>query len=119
MQGRPRRLKLLYKQKAEDPRVSVPGKALKSPVQFQNATLHVDTSELLFFLFCFVFIYLMCLVTLGPLPGVKYILPLSFKPSSKYNLQPSLTVINNFSPLRTSLIAQLVKNLPAVQETLI
>ena len=55
MQGRPRRLKSLYKQKAEDPRVS--GKALKSPVQFQNATLHVDTSEFLFFLFCFVFLY--------------------------------------------------------------
>ena len=55
MQGRPRRLKLLYKQKAEDPRVSVPGKALKSPVQFQNATLHMDTSELLFF--CFVLFF--------------------------------------------------------------
>ena len=39
----------------------------------------------------------MWLVTHGPLPGVKYILLLSFKSSSKHNL-PSLIVMNNFSP---------------------
>ena len=36
IQGRPRRLKLLYKQKAEDPKVSDSRKALKNPVQFQK-----------------------------------------------------------------------------------